>query len=278
MMDPARELKIRPRIDDVLLTGNFRNAEAELPQSVSELKARHARPTKSASRLFFEFVQYFCLLLGLVCLGDVALYYGRAGIFQSYQRWRFDQSLRHRLPSLEPLVVRWGDRVLGAILRTPNARPQQDGAQAPAPAPPSSPPVTPSLPTGSVIGEMRIPRIGVSVMVLEGDDEGILQKAVGHVPSTALPGAIGNVAVAGHRDTFFRALKEIRQNDEITLTTTGGSYNYRVAAIGTVGPNDVNVLAPSDHPTLTLITCYPFNYIGAAPQRFIVQANETQPY
>ena len=76
----------------------------------------------------------------------------------------------------------------------------------------------------------------MSVMVLEGDDESILQKAVGHVPSTALPGAIGNVAVAGHRDTFFRALRDIRQDDEITLTTTGGSYNYRVGAIEKVGP------------------------------------------
>ena len=238
---------------------------------------RGSRPSSSASGLFFEFVQYFCLLMALVCLGDVAIIYSRAGIFQSYQHWRFDQSLRHRLPSLEPLIVRWGDHVLGAIMKTPDARPQQERAQAHTPALPGSRPAPRSLPNGSVIGEMRIPRIGMSVMVLEGDDEAILEKAVGHVPSTALPGAAGNVAVAGHRDTFFRALKEIRPNDEITLTTTGGAYNYRVETIEKVGPKDVQVLAPSDHPTLTLITCYPFNYIGAAPQRFIVQAGEIQP-
>ena len=142
---------------------------------------------------------------------------------------------------------------------------------------PAPPPATSQPPHRLLIGRWTYPDLGCRSWCSQGDDESILQKAVGHVPSTALPGAIGNVAVAGHRDTFFRALREIRPDDEITLTTTGGSYNYRVGAIEKVAPQDVQVLAPSDHPTLTLITCYPFDYIGAAPRRYIVQADEVQP-
>jgi LPXTG-site transpeptidase (sortase) family protein len=113
-------------------------------------------------------------------------------------------------------------------------------------------------------------------MVLEGDGADVLQKAVGHVPSTATPGGAGNVVVAGHRDTFFRALRKIRQDDVITFTTTQGVYNYQVRSIAEVGPQDVQVLKASDHPTLTLITCYPFDYLGPAPERFVVQAREAQ--
>jgi len=111
-------------------------------------------------------------------------------------------------------------------------------------------------------------------MVLEGDDDVILSEAAGHVPSTALPGGAGNVAIAGHRDTFFRALRNIRQEDVITLSTAGGTYQYRVESLDEVKPKDVQVLDASINPTLTLITCYPFNYIGAAPLRFVVKAAE----
>ena len=102
-------------------------------------------------------------------------------------------------------------------------------------------------------------------MVLEGDGDGVLQKAVGHVPTTAFPGGPGNVVIAGHRDTFFRALRKIRNDDDIIFTTTQGTYNYQVASIEEVGPQDVQVLRASLHPTLTLVTCYPFDYIGPAP-------------
>jgi LPXTG-site transpeptidase (sortase) family protein len=129
-----------------------------------------------------------------------------------------------------------------------------------------------------IIGRMEIPRVGISAVVLEGDAADILSKAVGHVPTTALPAAPGNVVIAGHRDTFFRNLRKIRKDDEITFTTTQGVYNYRVGLIETVGPRDVQVLQPSDHSTLTLITCYPFDFIGPAPQRFIVKADRTTHY
>lgn len=111
-------------------------------------------------------------------------------------------------------------------------------------------------------------------MVLEGDGDGILAEAAGHVPTTALPGGAGNVVVAGHRDTFFRALRNIRMGDRIAFTTTAGTYHYRVENIHKVGPRDVQVLQASGYPRLTLITCYPFNFIGAAPMRFVVDASE----
>lgn len=124
----------------------------------------------------------------------------------------------------------------------------------------------------SVIGRIEIPRIHLSAIVLEGDDGRSLRLGVGHVPGTALPGAAGNVALAGHRDTFFRALRKISRNDSITLTTAYGLYRYQVGAIEVVGPEDTRVLDPTNAPTLTLVTCYPFSYIGAAPERFVVRA------
>jgi len=131
----------------------------------------------------------------------------------------------------------------------------------------------PPLAEGALVGRVQIPRLGVSVMVLEGDDEAILQKAAGHVPSSALPSATGNVVIAGHRDSFFRPLRGIRKGDEIRLTTREGIYRYQVDSMEKVMPDDVRVLRASARPTLTLITCYPFNYIGAAPMRFVVAAS-----
>jgi sortase A len=132
----------------------------------------------------------------------------------------------------------------------------------------------PKLVVGSVVGEIKIPNIGVSVMVLEGDSASVLHRAAGHVEGTAIPGEPGNVVIAAHRDTFFRPLRNIRDQDIITLTTSRGTYQYQVESVQVVGPNDTTVLADSPAPTLTLITCYPFYYVGPAPKRFIVQAKQ----
>jgi sortase A len=129
-----------------------------------------------------------------------------------------------------------------------------------------------SLTTGAVVGRVEIPRVGVSAMVREGDDVKTLRRAVGHVPGTAFPGEVGNAALAGHRDTFFRGLRNIRNGDEILLATPGGDARYVVRSTRVVDPSEVSVLAPTRKSTLTLVTCYPFNYIGAAPKRFIVRA------
>jgi sortase A len=126
--------------------------------------------------------------------------------------------------------------------------------------------------TGAVVGRIEIPRIGVSAMIREGDDEGTLRHAVGHIPDTALPGEHGNAGLAGHRDTFFRALKNARNGDRIEVTTERGPLEYTVRSTKVVDPDDVSVLNPTPDQTLTLVTCYPFYYIGAAPRRFIVRA------
>ena len=122
------------------------------------------------------------------------------------------------------------------------------------------------------LGEIELTRVGVTAMILEGTDDRTLRRAVGHIPGTPLPGQPGNVAIAGHRDTFFRALRNVRQDDEITLMTLEGSYQYRVDSIKVVGPEDTEVLDNSGDDILTLVTCYPFYFVGPAPRRFIVRA------
>ena len=129
-----------------------------------------------------------------------------------------------------------------------------------------------ALTTGSLIGSLEIPRLRLSAMIAEGDDDATLKVAIGHLPDTPLPWREGNSALAGHRDTFFRPLQHIRVDDELRLSTVNGDLRYRVRETMVVGPNDVWVLNPTDRPTLTLITCYPFDYVGRAPRRFIVRA------
>jgi sortase A len=126
------------------------------------------------------------------------------------------------------------------------------------------------------IGRMEIPRLGVKAVVVQGDSARILQRAVGHIPNTALPGESGNVVVAGHRDTFFRRLRHVRKGDTITFSTSDGRYEYVVESTEIVPPTHVQVLESSPQPSLTLITCYPFDYVGSAPNRFIVRAREVK--
>ena len=125
---------------------------------------------------------------------------------------------------------------------------------------------------GSLVGRIEIPRIDVSAIVLEGVDKKTLRRGVGRIPETALPGAGGNVGLAAHRDSFFRGLKDIRKNDIITLKTLDDTYYYRVSWTEIVLPKDTHVLEDSGVPELTLVTCYPFYYVGSAPKRFIVRA------
>jgi sortase A len=128
--------------------------------------------------------------------------------------------------------------------------------------------------TGSLVGRIEIPRIDVSAIVLEGVDKKTLRRGVGRIPETALPGDEGNVGLAAHRDSFFRGLKDIRKNDIITLKTLDDTYYYRVSWTEIVLPEDTHVLEDSGVPELTLVTCYPFYYVGSAPKRFIVRAEQ----
>lgn len=126
---------------------------------------------------------------------------------------------------------------------------------------------------GTLLGNIGIPRVGVSSVILEGADDDVLDLSVGHIPGTAMPGESGNVALAGHRDTFFRGLRNIHKSDDILLTTSNGNQLYEVDSTRIVSPEDVDVLNDAGRPLLTLVTCYPFHYIGSAPKRFIVQAH-----
>jgi sortase A len=133
-------------------------------------------------------------------------------------------------------------------------------------------PRLPAIATRGLIGRIDIQRLGLSVIVVEGITSKALRRAAGHISGTALPGQPGNVGISAHRDTFFRPLRNIKQNDVITLTTLLGEYRYRVVSTKIVGPNDVAVLEPSGQEVLTLVTCYPFYFVGSAPDRFIVRA------
>jgi sortase A len=126
---------------------------------------------------------------------------------------------------------------------------------------------------GDVLGRIEIPRLGVMVAILEGTTSRTLRLGVGHIEGTALPGEPGNAAIAGHRDTYFRALKDIRANDEIQIQTATGLSHYEVDRVQIVAPGDTGILAPSPGSDLTLVTCYPFHFIGAAPERFVVHAH-----
>jgi LPXTG-site transpeptidase (sortase) family protein len=131
--------------------------------------------------------------------------------------------------------------------------------------------------TGSLIGKIVIPRLGISAIVREGVDGHTLSLAAGHFPSTALPGQPGNVAVSAHRDTLFRGLKDVQPSDEITVETLDREYAYRVVSFSVVDPSEVSVLAPTLDNTLTLVTCYPFYFVGHAPNRFVVRAVQVAP-
>lgn len=119
---------------------------------------------------------------------------------------------------------------------------------------------------------LRVPRLKIDVAVLEGTDAWTLNRAVGHIDDTALPGAAGNVGIAGHRDGFFRALKDVAVGDIIELDTRTHRERHRVDRVWIVAPEDVWVIDPTDVPSITLVTCYPFYFVGSAPQRYVVRA------
>lgn len=124
---------------------------------------------------------------------------------------------------------------------------------------------------------LRIPRTGLEVPVLPGTDELTLDRAVGYIAGTAVPGETGNVGIAGHRDGYFRGLKDLAIEDRLELETPSGTQAYRVTSIRIVDPTAVEVLAPAAQPVVTLVTCYPFYFVGKAPQRFIVRAEALPP-
>lgn len=144
----------------------------------------------------------------------------------------------------------------------------------PQPESSTSPIGAPAAATDGLIGRIEIPRLLLSAVVVEGIDKTTLRRAVGHIPGTALPGQPGNVGLAGHRDTFFHSLKDLRIKDEVQLSTPKGNFKYEVESLRVVEPDSVGVLASSGEDVLTMVTCYPFYYVGPAPKRWIVRARQ----
>ena len=143
-----------------------------------------------------------------------------------------------------------------------------DAANPPAKSPASSAPAP-----GTVIGRFEVPSLQISTPLLEGSDDGTLARGAGHIEDTPFPGESGNIGIAGHRDTVFRPLEHVKAGDTMQVTTADHVYRYAVDRTLIVNPDDVYVLDDTPRPTLTLVTCYPFKYIGHAPRRFIVQAH-----
>ncbi len=203
----------------------------------------------------------FCLLLVGACALTISGFtWTYARLYQVYQSWQFDQVTREALSEGRAglsVHLNEDDEPVRASVRRLDA-----GGSSTEP------------PHRSIIGRIQIPRINLSVMIGRGVDDNTLRVAVGHIPGTALPGQTGNVGIAGHRDTFFRGLRDIHLNDVITLGTLAGAYQYQVESIQIVEPHMTDVLNTTAQPTLTLVTCYPFSFVGPAPKRFIVRARQ----
>jgi sortase A len=205
------------------------------------------------SQRFVRWGHRLLLTAGIVALAYVGLTLLDAKLYQAYQTRRFQQELKDSQASIV------GGGLVPTLEEAKPARAESLG---------------PTDSRRSPLGRIEISTIGLSAMILEGMDERTLRRAVGHIPGTPLPGQPGNVALAGHRDTFFRGLRNIREGDEITLQTLSGLYRYRVDSTKVVDPGETQVLDSSDNATLTLVTCYPFSYLGPAPKRFIVSAHK----
>ena len=126
--------------------------------------------------------------------------------------------------------------------------------------------------TAGLLARLTVPRLDMAVMVAQGMDSRTLRRAAGHIPGTAPVGSGGNVGLAGHRDSFFRPLRDVRVGDEIVLTTPQSVSTYRVEWTEVVTPEATEVLRPTPYPALTLVTCYPFTFVGTAPDRLVVRA------
>jgi len=215
-------------------------------------------------RSWLGHAEWFFLLAGLAAVDAFVWVNTSTVLYQAYEDWSFDQTLRGLKPSARGFV---SDEMSWFFNGRRNVE-NPDLPRPPEAIPPEQRPRSPEM----LLGRLRIPRLHVAAMVREGADSRTLRMAIGHIPGTALPGKTGNVGLAGHRDTFFRALSNIEKNDAIDFETDSGTFRYMVESTRIVSPRDVSVLTASSGHTLTLVTCYPFYYVGSAPKRFIVRA------
>jgi len=219
-----------------------------------------------ARRRWFEVA---LLLAGLIAI-DVWLWSNAINaIWQAWDGWAFNREAHGQRATVGEFLAEKEEQIAGKVESWLGIRTKQPAVIVPAPIE-----SRPAIGPGGMIGRLSIPRLHLSAMVREGAGEKTLSLALGHIPSTALPGQKGNVGVAGHRDRLFRGLKDIRGDDVIEFETLYGRYTYQVESTEIVKPNDVEVLKAGDHSELTLVTCYPFYYVGSAPDRFIVKARQ----
>jgi sortase A len=196
------------------------------------------------------------LVTGLLCLGLWA--------HASYRSWAY-QSAESR-----KLAARAREAPPAKPVRGSEPDVEQPAAAAPGITSKSKPAAVPV----ASIGRIEIPRLGIRAMVAEGTDAPTLELAVGHIPETAAPGSPGNCGLAGHRDTFFRRLEGVREGDRVHFSTAEKTHTYEVEWSQVVEPDRVDTLDPTPVPSLTLVTCYPFTYVGRAPKRFVVRARQ----
>jgi sortase A len=217
-------------------------------------RAQQRRPHQRGIQLVLYSSRYLFLAVALLALGYAGYALVDARVYQAYETWRFERALKSVTPAASS-----GESFHQSPLSAPA---ESDRAI-----------IESAVPKGSSLGQIEISSIGLTAIIEEGDGGRTLRQAIGHIPGTALPGQQGNVVLAGHRDTFFRPLRNIHKGDEITLTTLDASYRYRVDFTEVVEPQDTEVLDASDKAILTLVTCYPFYFVGPAPKRFIVRAS-----
>ena len=221
-------------------------------------------------------------LIGCLALGYYAYDILDARFFQDDQSRQFDQALRdaHDSSATSTTIEKTPAEELRAeALADLKSREQKTSGSPRMPSFAESGAATesaqPEIPAvNTPLGRIEIASIGLSAMIQEGTSNRTLQRGVGHITGTALLGKSGNVGLAAHRDTFFRKLRDIQAGDDIKLTTLTGTEVYRVELISIVEPEDSRVLSNSGENVLTLVTCYPFSYIGPAPKRFIVRARQ----
>lgn len=219
--------------------------------------------------------EYLFLFVGLLALDYYLWVSVDSSFYQAYESWSFDRQAQGQPSSLA--------RFLAEELGIKSAPVPASNAEARGPAARGTPKSRRAagsqqrLQPLALIGRISVPRLQLSAMVREGVGDDILRRAVGHIPSSPLPGQPGNVALAGHRDTFFRKLRDIQKSDRIVISTSEGEYAYEVESLKIVTPKDVSVLRPiAGEQALTLVTCYPFYYVGSAPKRFIVRARQIE--
>jgi len=225
-----------------------------------------------ANRKRRRWIEKSLLLAGVIAVGIWVWSVVSSAVFQDWESWVFDRTVRNEPSTIGEYAAEKSSRIAA-----------QARAYLGFPATPelsiSRPNITPPdgrrfLDQDGLVGRLSIPRLHLTAMVREGADEKTLGLALGHIRGTPLPWQMGNVGVAGHRDTLFRGLREINKDDLILFETLAGNYIYKVEDTQVVNPKNVSVLSAREYPELTLVTCYPFYYVGSAPERFIVRARQ----